>query len=274
MTARPRLVLGTAPEAEALAALLALQERAVPVVHLRDGEGSPLEALVPASRGARELSARLAQAGMEATARGALAVVAQAGRPAPALVEGVEAGCGLPPVVALLRERLAEDDPLLERSEVVVARGAHEAAAQLLLEELGRRGIPAEVRDSPAGVSATMARSGVRLPVLGSGAGQASVEMLGLLPLLLAGTLGAGQLLAAGLAREMAGHAATAGAAALIQGRDGARAAERALPGWSRERAKVSVRGRRVTVRVRPPGGGPLAGLLEAHGSADAGPAP
>ncbi|MFM9124225.1 MAG: hypothetical protein ACKOSO_03475, partial [Actinomycetota bacterium] len=55
MSGRPVLVLGRAPEAEALAALIALRD-AAPVVHLRDGEGSPLEALVPARRGARELA--------------------------------------------------------------------------------------------------------------------------------------------------------------------------------------------------------------------------
>ncbi len=76
------------------------------------------------------------------------------------------------------------------------------------------------------------------------------------------------------MARELAGHAATAGAAALIQGRDASQAAERALPGWSRGRARVSVVGRRVTVRLAPPGAGPLADLLEARGRADAGPAP
>ncbi|MFM8560732.1 MAG: hypothetical protein ACKOB9_01380, partial [Solirubrobacterales bacterium] len=79
---------------------------------------------------------------------------------------------------------------------------------------------------------------------------------------------------AAGGPRALAGHGATAGAAALIQGRDAARAAEEALPGWVRRRAKVTVDGRRVSVRVVPPGAGPLARLLEARSLADAGPAP
>lgn len=274
MTARPQLVLGRPAEAEALAAFLALEAGGVPVVHLREGEGSPLEALVPARRKARELAGVLEGAGLDASARGGLVVVDGAGQPSPALVGRVEDACGLAPVVAFLRGRLPEDEPLLERSEVIVAEGAREEAVELLLAELDGRKVGACVRAAPEGLAATMARSGLRLPSLGSSPGQASVEMLGLLPLLLAGTLACGQLLAAGVARELAGHAATAGAAALIQGRDASRAAEKALPGWARGRAKVSVAGRRVSVRVVPPGAGPLAGLLEARSLADAGPAP
>jgi hypothetical protein len=274
LTARPQIVLGRAAEAEALAARLALEDGGVPVVHLREDEGSPLEALVPARRGARELASLLEGAGLEASARGGLVVVDGAGQPSPDLAWRVEEACGRVPVVALLRGRLPEDEALLERSEVIVADGAREGAVALLLAELDGRKVGAGVRAAPAGLAATMARAGLRLPGLGSSPGQASVEMLGLLPLLLAGTLACGQLLAAGVARELAGHAATAGAAALIQGRDASRAAERALPGWSRGRAKVSVVGRRVSVRVVPPGAGPLAGLLEARSLADAGPAP
>ena len=278
MTGRPQLVLGRPAEAEALAALIALEAGgeagAVPVVYLREGEGSPLEALVPARRKARELAGVLEGAGLDASARGGLVVVDGAGQPSPALVERVEDACGPAPVVAFLRGRLPEDEPLLERSEVIVAEGAREEAVELLLAELDGRKVGARVCAAPEGLAATMARSGLRLPSLGSSPGQASVEMLGLLPLLLAGTLACGQLLAAGVARELAGHAATAGAAALIQGRDASRAAEKALPGWARGRAKVSVAGRRVSVRVVPPGAGPLAGLLEARSLADAGPAP
>ncbi len=273
MTARPQLVLGRPADAEALAALLAL-ENGVPVVHLRAGEGSPLEALVPARRGARQVAGLLEVAGLSASARGGLVVVDGAGQPSPSLVERAEDACDRVPVVAMLRGRLPEDEPLLERSEVVMAEGAREVAVELLLAELDGRGVGAVVRAAPEGLAATMARSGLRMPGFGSSPGQASVEMLGLLPLLLAGTLACGQLLAAGVAREMAGHAATAGAAALIQGRDASRAAERALPGWLRGRAKVSVAGRRVSVRVVPPGAGPLAGLLESRSLADAGPAP
>ncbi len=274
MTGRAQLVVGRAPEAEALAALLAAEDGGIPVVHLREGDGSPLEALVPARRGARGLAGLLEGAGLEASARGGLVVVEGADHASPALVERVEAACGRAPVVAMLRGRLPGDEPLLERSEVLVAEGAREDAVDLLLAELGRRGIGVQRREAPAGLVAAMARAGVRVPGFGSSSGQASIEMLGLLPLLLAGALACGQLLAAGVSRELAGHAATAGAAALIQGRDASQAAERALPGWSRGRARVSVVGRRVTVRLAPPVAGPLADLLEARGRADAGPAP
>jgi len=103
--------------------------------------------------------------------------------------------------------------------------------------------------------------------------GQASVELVGVIPLALLVALAMGQLLAAGAARELADNAAEAGATAMLQGTDPAAAARAALPGWSRERASVSVSGHRVAVRLRPPTVLPvLAGRLEASESADAGP--
>jgi hypothetical protein len=105
--------------------------------------------------------------------------------------------------------------------------------------------------------------------------GQASVELLGIVPLALLIALAIGQALAAGAARELAGNAAEAGATALLQGGDPTAAARAALPGWSRGRAAVSVSGRRVAVRLRPPTVLPgLAGRLEASATANAGPAP
>ena len=86
--------------------------------------------------------------------------------------------------------------------------------------------------------------------------GQASVELLGVLPLLVALGLAATQLLAVGYASVLAGNAAEAGALALAGGSGAAdaRAGVRgALPGWSRARTRVSVDGGRVTVRLRPP---------------------
>lgn len=107
----------------------------------------------------------------------------------------------------------------------------------------------------------------------GSMSGQASVELVALLPLAVLIALAIGQLLAAGSARELAGNAAEAGAAALLQGTDPAAAARDALPGWSRERTTVHVAGRRVDVRVRPRTVVPvLAGRLDASATADAGP--
>lgn len=105
-------------------------------------------------------------------------------------------------------------------------------------------------------------------------AGQASVELVVGVPLIVIVVLAAAQLLAAGAAGELADHAAEAGAVAVLQGSDPRAAARDALPGWSRERVTVRVDGRRVHVRLRPPSPIPaLARLLEADRLADAGPA-
>jgi len=102
--------------------------------------------------------------------------------------------------------------------------------------------------------------------------GQASVELVGALPLVLAVALGAGQLLAAGVAEEVAGHAAEAGAVALLQGGEPRDAARAAVPGWARDRMTVRVDGRAVRVRVRPPSPfPPVAVALEAKADAHAG---
>src|SRR3954464_9656634 len=66
--------------------------------------------------------------------------------------------------------------------------------------------------------------------------GQASVELVALLPLATLVALAIGQLLAAGSARELAGNAAEAGAAALLQGSDPTAAARAPLPGGARGR--------------------------------------
>ena len=105
--------------------------------------------------------------------------------------------------------------------------------------------------------------------------GQASVELIGLLPLLLAAGLGAFSLLGAGAATEAAGAAAEAGAIALVQGRDAEAAARAALEGWPRRDTRIRVNGRRVTVRVTPHGPlNPLDERLAASVTADAGEAP
>jgi hypothetical protein len=104
--------------------------------------------------------------------------------------------------------------------------------------------------------------------------GQASVELVAVLPLALLIALAIAQLFAAGAARELAANAAEAGAAAILQGTDPGVAARAALPGWSRERATVRVTGRRVEVRVRPRTVIPVvADRLESAAVADAGPA-
>lgn len=80
------------------------------------------------------------------------------------------------------------------------------------------------------------------------------------------------QLLAAGFAAELADHAAEAGAVAMLQQREPRSAVRDALPGWSRERVEVAIRGRKVEVRLRPPAlTASLADLLAAEATADAG---
>jgi hypothetical protein len=107
----------------------------------------------------------------------------------------------------------------------------------------------------------------------GAAAGQASVELVAMLPLVLLIALAIAQLFAVGAARELAGSAAEAGAAAILQGTDPQAAARAALPGWSRERATVRVAGGRVEVRVRPRTVIPVvAERLEAAAVAEAGP--
>jgi len=102
--------------------------------------------------------------------------------------------------------------------------------------------------------------------------GQASVELVAMLPVAVAVMLAALQLLAAGATRELAGHAAGAGAVALLQRADARDAARDAVPGWSRTRMAITVRGPAVIVRMRPPTLLPgLAALLESTVRADTG---
>jgi len=99
--------------------------------------------------------------------------------------------------------------------------------------------------------------------------GQAALELLALLPLLLALAVAATQLLAVGYASVLAGNAAEAAALALAGGGDPRAAAHEALPGWSRTRARLSVTGGHVQVRLRPPTVlGVLTGRLEVSAGA------
>jgi hypothetical protein len=83
--------------------------------------------------------------------------------------------------------------------------------------------------------------------------GQAAVELIGALPVLLALGMALAQLLAVGYAAVLAGNAAEAGALALAARADAEASVRRALPGWSRAGAIVRVGGGQVTVRLRPP---------------------
>lgn len=102
--------------------------------------------------------------------------------------------------------------------------------------------------------------------------GQATVEVLGVVPLVLVVVLAVGQGLAYGSARESAHAAAHAGALAIAQERDPVQAARAAVPDLGRSRLRLTVRSRVVDAAVMPktvvPG---VAGLFVAHARADAG---
>jgi pilus assembly protein CpaE len=91
--------------------------------------------------------------------------------------------------------------------------------------------------------------------------GQASVELLGALPVLLVLGLLLFQVLAVGYAAVLAGNAAEAGALSLAGGGEAEDAARDALPGWSRAGMEVAVDGGLVEVSLRPPS--PLRTLAE-----------
>jgi Flp pilus assembly protein TadG len=106
-------------------------------------------------------------------------------------------------------------------------------------------------------------------PWLRSPRGQATLEVLALIPAFIALGLGLLQLLAVGYASVLAGSAAEAGALALARGENPRSGARDALPGWSAARARVKVNAGRVEVHLRPPS--PLRALakrLEVTGTA------
>jgi hypothetical protein len=99
--------------------------------------------------------------------------------------------------------------------------------------------------------------------------GQASIELLAGLPILLLAALICLQLLATGYALTLADGAAEAGAIAMASGTEARGAVEEALPGWAASRVDVEQSGGRVTVRLRPPAAlEPLARALEVSSSA------
>jgi hypothetical protein len=103
--------------------------------------------------------------------------------------------------------------------------------------------------------------------------GQATVELVAALPALLLAGYVAFQLLATGYALTLADGAAEAGALALASGRPALKATREALPGWAAGDAEVSVRGGRVTVRLRPPSlSGSIGERLAVTGTASARP--
>lgn len=99
--------------------------------------------------------------------------------------------------------------------------------------------------------------------------GQATVEVVGSLPVALLVSLALFQMLAIGYASTLAATAAEAGALAQATGRSAKGAAREAIPGWSRVGMRVTERGGRVRVALRAPS--PLEVLsegIEVRGSA------
>ena len=92
--------------------------------------------------------------------------------------------------------------------------------------------------------------------------GQASVELLAGIPVLVLAAAVAVQLLIVGYSLTIADGAAEAGAAAAAAGLDGGDAARNALPGWARPRSTVRTEGGLVRVELRPPS--PVAALADA----------
>lgn len=96
---------------------------------------------------------------------------------------------------------------------------------------------------------------------MGRERGQATVELLAAIPLLLLAGSVALQLLVVGYALTLADGAAEAGALALAAGRPAKSAARESLPGWAADSVEIEVRGGEVSVRLRPPS--PLPAIAE-----------
>ncbi|HEX7244382.1 MAG TPA: hypothetical protein VF245_02305 [Solirubrobacterales bacterium] len=92
--------------------------------------------------------------------------------------------------------------------------------------------------------------------------GQATIEAIAAIPLLLLTGAVILQLLVAGYLLTLIDGAAEAGALALASGRPAREAVTATLPGWAEGGTEVAVRGGEVSVRLRPPS--PVPGLADA----------
>ena len=280
MAAAELVVLGGRAEVELLAPVEAVAlaadcaERAVLVITLLGAVRPRRRWAAPASAVAARHCEQLREQGVEASARGRLVMTECGGDGAIAAAERLIAAAQLPVVVIALRPRNAELDALVSGARrVLLARSSDDTVDQLAIAQLAKLSTKAELLAAPSSASARLAGAGISWGWLARSEGQASVELVAAIPILLAVTLAAAQLLAAGLCRELAADAAGAGAAALLQSRDPQAAARRALPGWSRAQLHVTRRGRELRVIIRPPSLVPgLARLLSVEARADAGP--
>src|SRR3954452_3844477 len=91
------------------------------------------------------------------------------------------------------------------------------------------------------------------MPRLRDHHGQAAVELMGALPVVLLLGLVVLQLLAVGYASVIAGQAPESAALAVAGGGEAEDAARAAVPGWSRARMHVELRDGRVQVSMKPP---------------------
>lgn len=104
--------------------------------------------------------------------------------------------------------------------------------------------------------------------------GQAQIELVAGIPILVLAALIALQLLSVGYAQSLADGAAEAGAIAAADGRDSEEAARAGLPGWAASRVEVDSEAGAVTVALDPPALLPgLSGHLGVSSSAFARPA-
>ena len=94
------------------------------------------------------------------------------------------------------------------------------------------------------------------------GSGQATIEVLAGVPILVLAGLIALQILATAYTLHLADGAAEAGALAVAGGQDAEAAVRTALPGWAGDAVDVDSGGGWVRVSLRPPG--PLAAVSEA----------
>lgn len=97
---------------------------------------------------------------------------------------------------------------------------------------------------------------------MGRERGQATVEAIAAVPLLLLAGAIALQLLLTGYVLTLVDGAAEAGALALAGGRPAKSAAREALPGWAEDEAEITVSGGEVAVRLHVPS--PLPGAAHA----------